>query len=172
MTTYFQFPPTEEQEHRFNRTSAYLIAMLVAILPFCINLLWRWFDGGNSAGDILDHGIVDLAFAGVVVAVSTFTNTYFSVRLFGWHSVSRETFLALLAVTVSALFSFVAYLQSTHVEIPDNLKAEVFMATFLLVMSSFVFSYVAHYCFLEDEFRAARERLKHLPALDRVDIEI
>jgi hypothetical protein len=171
----YKFPAIEEEEHRFSRISGCIIAICVGILPFSINMVWRVYAGTHSKDggySIFEDGITDLALAGVVIAVSTFTNTYFSVKLLGWQSVSWRTFGALLFVTITSLFSFVAYLLSIHEYIPSELKDKAFLATLFLVLSCIIWSYIAHYCFLEDEFRSAREELRRLPDGTRLDVWI
>ncbi len=168
-SSLYSFPSIDEEEHRFTRISSCIMAICVAILPFLINLLWRVYAGTNlnvtgiDGNGIFESGITDLALAGVVIAVSTFTNTYFSVKLLGWQSVSWRTFSSLFFVAISSLFSFVAYLQSAHDHILPSLKGKAFLATLLLVLSCIIFSYIAHYCFLEDEFKSARGKLRELP---------
>jgi hypothetical protein len=169
---HYNFPPIDEDAHRFTRLSGAIIAICVAVLPFCLNLVWRIYadDGKNGIGQgILESGFTDMALAGVVIAVSTFTNTYFSVKLLGWQSVSRATFGALLSVTLSSIFSFVAYLESAHDYITVPVKFEAFLATLLMVLAGIFWSMIAHYCFLEDEFRCAKEELRRLPSEDISD---
>ena len=162
----YQFPVIEEEDHKFSRLSSSIIAICVAILPFTINMVWRVYANTYSSDEghsIFADGITDLALAGLVIAVSTFTNTYFSVKLLGWQSVSWRTFGSLLAVTITSLFSFVAYLLSIHNYILVTLKDKAFLVTLFLVFSCIIWSYIAHYCFLEDEFRGARQELRKLP---------
>src|ERR1043166_1637211 len=130
MLVSFKFADIDEEEHRFSRYGALIIAVCVAILPFVINVIWRIIEANSIVPvtinnetlrvvtdkvsirqALFDSGITDLAFAGVVVSVSTFTNTYFSIKLLGWRQVSWKTFPSLLFVAITALFSFVGYIQ-------------------------------------------------------------
>jgi hypothetical protein len=169
ITSNFHFAPIDEETHRHTRMSGAVIAICVAILPFCLNVVWRVYADNPSKQlgyGILESGFTDLALAGVVIAVSTFTNTYFSVKLLGWQGVSKETFGALLFLTLSSIFSFVAYLESTHEYISPPVRVRAFIATFLIVAAGILWSIVAHYCFLEDEFRCARTEQRRIPHED------
>jgi hypothetical protein len=169
---HYNFPPIDEDVHRFTRMTGAIIAICVAILPFFLNFVWRIFaiDGKRGISqEILESGFTDLALAGVVLAVSTFTNTYFSAKLLGWQSISRSTFVALLFVTLSSIFSFVAYLESANGYIDEAVKLKAFGATILMVLACIFWSIVAHYCFLEDEFRYAKENLRRIPNDDISD---
>jgi hypothetical protein len=73
-------------------------------------------------------------------------------------------------VLLSAILSFVAYLQAVHGRISPELIQHVFWATFTLVGSNILFSYVAQYCFLSDEFRNARHKMQTLPPKYKKDI--
>jgi hypothetical protein len=173
ISNHFDFPPIEEDVHRFTRLSGAVIAICVAVLPFFLNLIWRVYAQNGSdtlPEDFLESGFTDLALAGVVIAVSTFTNTYFSVKLLGWQSISRYTFGSLLFVTLSSIFSFVAYLESTHGYLTNSaVRGRAFFATVLIVFAGILWSLIAHYCFLEDEFRCARAELRKLPHEDLSD---
>lgn len=178
MRTRYYFPSVNEDEHRSANNFSYWVALLVAILPFLINSIWGIYDGrafavtenevqSTAKTEFFKRGVTDIAFAGVIIAVSTFTNTYFAyVRLIGWKRMSWPTFVSLLFVSVMALFNFVAYLQVTHLPPPQPLLDDIFYLTMLNVFSCSVMSYVAHYSLLSDEFRNAREFIATLPTND------
>ena len=159
----YNFPAVAEDEHRLARLSSFSLAVCIAVLPFVINLAWRAHEAAPAA-EIYHGGITDLAFAGVVVAISVFTNTCFAdVRLLGWRRARPGTFFCLLVVAINAVFSFVAYLQTLHGHVKPGLIDNLFWTTLLLVGATINFSYVALYSFLSDEFRNAREYLERPP---------
>lgn len=174
MRTRFKFPEVTEDEHQFSSDISYFITLLVALMPFFLNLFWKALEGADNAiicndqtiwgKDLYFHGLTDLAFAGVIIAISTFTNSYFAfARLSGWKNMSRGTFFAFLFVSVSAVFNFVSYLQVVHCKIDPNSIEEIFYATLMIVLSSIFISYVAQFSVRRDEFKQARLFVQRIP---------
>jgi hypothetical protein len=163
----FEFPEVDESDHRFSRTSTFLISATIAILPFLINGVWRLVSGKlitREFVEIYEGCITDLTFAGVVVAISTFTNTYFSdTKLAGWRNLSRYTFFALFGVAVCSIFSLTGYIETTHKYFHLSLMDDVLWGQLCLTASTIMFSYAAIYSFCSDEIRQATEFMQSLP---------
>jgi hypothetical protein len=163
----FQFPDIDEVDHRFSRTSTFLISSTIAVLPFAINSVWRIVSGKLILRDFVtmyEGCITDLTFAGVVVAISTFTNTYFSdAKLAGWTTLSRSTFFALFGVAVCAIFNLIGYIETTHKYFHVSVIDDVLYGNFCLTLSTLGFSYVAIYSFCSDEIRQASTFAQTLP---------
>ena len=182
----FEFPPIEEERHRFARYKTFHIALCIAILPFTINTMWRSYTGDNFD---FRSGITDLAFANVVIAISTYTNTYFSgVKLLGWKSMTKYTFSALMIVSIIAVISFSAYLVSVHefydesfkeLETPvkyclyyfedicifvcEPIQLKLFLSIFFSTIAITIYSFAAHYLFISDEIRDSVHHIHMMP---------
>lgn len=176
-TNSYSFPTMDDVEIYRARIRGFIIAAIFAAVPFVFSWVWHALDGnitpatlhvvGENGLASESHssrflGVPDLAFAGVVFAITAITNTTLSfVKLAGWKSSRWLTFLLLLSSGVSSIACFVIYLRSVYGS--ENVdEGQMFWAAVIMTALTLVSGFMAQITFVGDEIDSARRQVNQL----------
>lgn len=163
-TNLYQFPEIDEFSLIQYRLRSFAVGVLIAVLPFLINSYWRLYDQSSGWTLFFKSSIPDLAFAGVAISITTFTNTKESfVKLIGYKITGNTTFVLLFVNTIAATICFVSYMRSTHTSIDETQVQNLFLFSAIFALSTLISGFVAQLSFAKDEMRQSREFIQTLP---------
>lgn len=164
---FFSFPTVSARSLRDYRIRTFTIGAFIAVLPLMVNVFWRFFDSSSTPTVIFKSVIGDLAFAGVAISITTFSNTKESfVKLDGFKNTGIWTFILLFINTVSAIICFISYMRATHAPPSDDQILVLFSFSASFAIGTLVTGVIAQFTFVRDEVRQARAEARRIPEIE------